>query len=33
MSSPQHLTGHDAFRATLDLTLDAVFFIDAKTLR
>lgn len=33
MSSPLQLMGKDAFRATLDLTLDAVFFIDADDLR
>ena len=33
MISPQHVMGNDAFRATLDLTLDAVYFFDAATLR
>jgi diguanylate cyclase (GGDEF)-like protein/PAS domain S-box-containing protein len=33
MISQQHVIGTDAFRATLDLTLDAVFFFDATSLR
>jgi diguanylate cyclase (GGDEF)-like protein/PAS domain S-box-containing protein len=33
MISPQPAMGKDAFRATLDLTLDAVFFFDAEDLR
>lgn len=33
MISPLQVMGNDAFRATLDLTLDAVFFFDADSLR
>ena len=33
MNSALQVMGNDAFRATLDLTLDAVFFFDAASLR